>query len=104
MNNEKENLNSKIKELTSQNEELNNKISSASKNSSTTTTSNSSTSTYSKQATSTVTTNNSYTVYVTNTGEKYHASGCKYLKKSKIAKDKNSAIAEGYTPCSVCNP
>ncbi len=66
--------------------------------------SNSSTSTYSKQATSTVTTNNSYTVYVTDTGKKYHASGCKYLKKSKIAKDKNSAIAEGYTPCSVCNP
>ena len=43
-------------------------------------------------------------VYITNTGEKYHSGGCSYLRKSKNAIDKNSAIARGYTPCSRCNP
>ena len=46
----------------------------------------------------------SYTVYITKTGEKYHRDGCRYLKKSQIAIDKNAAVAQGYTPCSVCNP
>lgn len=45
-----------------------------------------------------------YTVYITNTGEKYHASGCQYLKKSKIAISQSDAVAQGYTPCSKCNP
>ena len=45
-----------------------------------------------------------YTVYITKTGEKYHRDGCRYLKKSKIAIDKSSAINQGYTPCSVCHP
>lgn len=44
------------------------------------------------------------TVYVTKTGEKYHASGCQYLKKSKIPMSKSSAISSGYTACSRCNP
>lgn len=46
----------------------------------------------------------SYTVYITKTGEKYHRDGCRYLKKNQIAIDKNAAVAQGYTPCSVCNP
>lgn len=52
----------------------------------------------------TVNNNQSYTVYITNTGAKYHSSGCQYLKKSKIAISKDSAVAQGYTPCSRCNP
>lgn len=44
------------------------------------------------------------TVYITNTGEKYHSGGCRYLKKSKIPIDRSSAIAQGYGACSVCNP
>lgn len=44
------------------------------------------------------------TVYITNTGNKYHTAGCQYLKKSKIAIDLDSAKAEGYEPCSKCNP
>lgn len=47
---------------------------------------------------------NGYTVYITNTGEKYHSNGCRYLKKSKIAIDINDARAQGYDPCKVCNP
>jgi hypothetical protein len=45
-----------------------------------------------------------YTVYITKTGEKYHRSGCKYLKKSSIAINSGDAISQGYGPCSVCNP
>lgn len=44
------------------------------------------------------------TVYITNTGEKYHSGGCRYLKKSKIPISRSDAIAQGYGPCSVCNP
>lgn len=44
------------------------------------------------------------TVYITETGSKYHRSGCRYLSKSKIAITLSSAKAQGYSPCSVCNP
>lgn len=44
------------------------------------------------------------TVYITNTGSKYHRSGCRYLSRSKIAISKTTAIARGYTACSVCRP
>ncbi|MGN0406991.1 MAG: hypothetical protein ACI4EJ_01910 [Bacteroides sp.] len=44
------------------------------------------------------------TVYITNTGKKYHRSGCSYLSKSKIAISKSSAQAKGYDACSRCNP
>ena len=44
------------------------------------------------------------TVYITKTGEKYHRDGCQYLKKSQIAIDLADAIAQGYTPCSRCDP
>jgi len=42
------------------------------------------------------------TVYVTKTGKKYHAAGCRYLSKSCIPISLNDAISQGYTPCSVC--
>lgn len=42
------------------------------------------------------------TVYITNTGEKYHRSGCQYLHSSKIAINKSTAIARGYSACSRC--
>jgi len=44
------------------------------------------------------------TVYVTRTGEKYHRDGCRYLSKSRIPTSLSEAKAEGYGPCSVCNP
>lgn len=44
------------------------------------------------------------TVYVTNTGEKYHASSCRYLAKSKIPISLADAKARGYEPCKVCRP
>ncbi len=48
--------------------------------------------------------NQSITVYITDTGEKYHRSGCRYLKKSKYAISLSDAKAQGYDPCSVCDP
>ena len=44
------------------------------------------------------------TVYVTNTGAKYHSSGCRYLKKSSNAISLEDAVNSGYTPCKVCSP
>lgn len=43
------------------------------------------------------------TVYVTTTGQKYHADGCRYLAKSKIPMALDVATGT-YGPCSVCNP
>lgn len=43
-------------------------------------------------------------VYITNTGKKYHRSGCRYLKKSKIKKTLKWAKSHGYTACKVCKP
>ena len=43
-------------------------------------------------------------VYITETGTKYHRDGCRYLSHSKIAIYLSEAKAQGYTPCSVCNP
>lgn len=43
-------------------------------------------------------------VYITETGAKYHRAGCQYLRKSKIGISKDDAIAQGYTPCSKCDP
>ena len=45
-----------------------------------------------------------YPVYTTTTGEKYHLGDCKYLRDSKYGTQLYNAIAEGYTPCSECNP
>lgn len=44
------------------------------------------------------------TVYVTNTGSKYHTSGCRYLSKSKITTSFDKALERGYSACSVCKP
>lgn len=46
----------------------------------------------------------SYTVYITKTGSKYHRDGCRYLRQSQIAIEKDKAVSQGYSPCSVCNP
>lgn len=43
-------------------------------------------------------------VYITRTGEKYHADGCRYLASSRIAVTLADAKARGYEPCSVCRP
>ena len=56
------------------------------------------------KATSPSTDNQSVTVYITDTGSKYHRTGCKYLKKSKHAISLKDAKAQGYGPCSICNP
>ena len=44
------------------------------------------------------------TVYITDYGNKYHTSDCKYLKKSSIPISKSEAIQKGYSACSECNP
>ena len=46
----------------------------------------------------------SSTVYITESGTKYHRSGCQYLSKSCISISKSSAQSRGYTACSRCNP
>lgn len=43
-------------------------------------------------------------VHITNTGTKYHAAGCRYLKDSDIEVPLSEAKDRGYTPCSVCKP
>lgn len=53
-----------------------------------------------KKATSTSSSGGSW-VYITNTGTKYHKSGCHYLK-SKIKISLAAAKAKGYTACKVC--
>lgn len=42
-------------------------------------------------------------VYITNTGSKYHRSGCRHLQDSKIEIEKDTAIAQGYEPCKTCH-
>lgn len=44
------------------------------------------------------------TVYVTNTGSKYHLSGCRYLKQSAIPMSLEDAKRQGFDSCSVCKP
>ena len=48
--------------------------------------------------------NESSIVYITNTGSKYHRDGCQYLRQSQHAITLGSALEEGYSPCSKCNP
>ena len=43
-------------------------------------------------------------VYITDSGEKYHRDGCRYLAKSKIKTTLAKAKAAGCEPCSVCDP
>ncbi len=44
------------------------------------------------------------TVYITDSGEKYHSKGCRYLKKSSIPISLEEAQVGEYTPCGVCHP
>ena len=44
------------------------------------------------------------TVYVTNSGSKYHRSGCRYLSKSSVPISRSEAVQQGYTACKVCKP
>lgn len=44
------------------------------------------------------------TVYITNTGERYHVSSCRYLRYSKHPVSLGEAKRRGYTPCKVCQP
>lgn len=48
--------------------------------------------------------NQGVTIYITKTGEKYHAAGCRYLSKSQIPISLDDAKARGYDACSVCHP
>jgi hypothetical protein len=43
-------------------------------------------------------------VYVTKTGDKYHKDGCRYLAKSKISIEFETAVKNGYSACSICKP
>lgn len=43
-------------------------------------------------------------VYITDYGEKYHRISCRSLRESKHEISLSEAIAEGYTPCGICNP
>jgi len=43
-------------------------------------------------------------VYITRTGSKFHRAGCRYLRYSAIPIKRSEAIAQGYSPCSVCRP
>lgn len=43
-------------------------------------------------------------VYITNSGSKYHAKGCSYLKNEITELELEEALLEGYTPCSRCKP
>ena len=43
-------------------------------------------------------------VYITQTGEKYHNSACRYLKESKIEITLEEALKNGYGACKVCKP
>jgi nitrate/TMAO reductase-like tetraheme cytochrome c subunit len=49
-------------------------------------------------------TSKSQTVYITDTGNKYHRSNCRTLKKSKTKTSLKRAKADGYEPCKVCHP
>lgn len=43
-------------------------------------------------------------VYVTNSGTKYHRSGCRHLNDSKYETTLTKALSQGYTACGTCNP
>jgi len=43
-------------------------------------------------------------VFVTKTGSKYHREDCASLRSSKIETTLGEAVAEGYEPCSLCDP
>lgn len=52
----------------------------------------------------TTTNNDSKVVYITDSGNKYHKDGCRYLNNGKIKTTVKKAKDEGYNPCKVCKP
>lgn len=44
------------------------------------------------------------TVYITDSGTKYHRSGCQHVNSSKRAIDISAAISAGYSACGACRP
>ncbi len=42
--------------------------------------------------------------YITDTGDKYHRSSCRFLDESKTEITLNDALNRGYVPCKVCKP
>lgn len=49
-------------------------------------------------------TNHTSCVYITNTGSKFHRSGCRSLRASKYSISRSSAISQGYSACKICRP
>lgn len=43
-------------------------------------------------------------VYITDSGQKYHAQGCRFLKDNGREISLQDAKAKGYDPCKVCSP
>lgn len=86
-------------QIEAQNGILQQQLSDSQKSNSASTTTNKSTKTTTQSNTDT-----SATVYITDTGSKYHRGSCSYLRSSKHSISKNSAISQGYTACSRCNP
>ena len=46
----------------------------------------------------------SETVFVTQSGNRFHKSDCRYIKDKKCTKLDRSEAVKKYAPCSVCNP
>lgn len=44
------------------------------------------------------------TVYITKSGDKFHADGCRYLRRSKIPVSRSEALRMGKEACGVCKP
>lgn len=58
----------------------------------------------SKRKTTSSSSSSSKYVYITNTGNRYHAAGCRWLYASKIKVTLSQAKSRGLTPCQACNP
>lgn len=50
------------------------------------------------------TSSKSNVVYITDSGNKYHKSGCSYLKNNKTKTTVEKAKNAGYEPCKICKP
>lgn len=44
------------------------------------------------------------TVFITKTGARFHAAGCRSLRRSSIAISRSDAEKRGYSACSICKP
>ena len=108
LNNQLSELNGKIENLENEKNELKTQLQNLqqqkkSETSNSTYSSNSKSSKSNSTQQNSQTNNSTETVYITNTGKKYHRSGCSYLKSSTRI-NKSEAVKRGYTPCSRCKP